>query len=104
MKSMVIGLGALFSKPSDAPKLHDEIGLRDWLVIELAKRLRIAPDRIDPDAAFADLGIDSLVAIRLSHELEKRLGTTLEPTLLWEHPNIATLARHLAVELGWSQR
>ena len=35
-------------------------------------------------------------------DLEKYLEIQLEPTLLWEHPNIAALVRHLAKELGWS--
>lgn len=85
-------------------ELRDEAGLRDWLALELAKRLRIDPGRIGPETAFAALGIDSLVAIQLSYDLEKRLGAVLEPTLLWEYPDIATLARHLAADLGWTAR
>lgn len=95
----------LFSK-GDAQrasgKPRDEAALQAWLINMLAKRLRADPGQIDPEASLADFGMDSLIAIRVTSDLEKYLEIQLEPTLLWEHPNIAALVRHLAKELGWS--
>lgn len=82
-------------------KPRDEAALRAWLINTLAKRLRADPAHIDPEASLADFGMDSLMAIRVTGDLEKYLGIQLEATLLWEHPSIAALVRHLAKELGW---
>jgi hypothetical protein len=45
---------------------------------------------------FADLGLDSLTAVELTHQLEKALGLHVAPTATWDFPNIRALAEHLA--------
>jgi acyl carrier protein len=39
------------------------------------------------------------VAIGLTGDLEDWLGTRLDPTLLYDYPTVAALAKHLAIEL-----
>ena len=50
---------------------------------------------IDADARFATLGLDSARATAWLARLAQRLGRPLAPTLLWDHPTPAHLARFL---------
>ena len=47
---------------------------------------------------FAGFGLGSLQAVGLAGDLEDWLGRPLSPTLVYEHPTIEALARHLAGE------
>lgn len=70
--------------------------LEDWLVARLAEELGVPASAIDPDAPFAELGLDSMKAVAISGELETLLGRRLDPTLLWELPTVRRLAAGLA--------
>ena len=62
-------------------------------------RLRSAPS---PDAGFFELGMDSLMAVELRNRLNRAFGgeLTVSNTAVFDHPDAARLARHLAGELG----
>jgi amino acid adenylation domain-containing protein len=45
---------------------------------------------------FADMGLDSLMAIQLRNLLEKSLGVSLPTTLVFEYPNIQSLTEYIA--------
>jgi amino acid adenylation domain-containing protein len=62
----------------------------------LAGPLEREPDSIGADEPFLALGLDSLTAVDLVKELERRLGRTLSTTLFFEHRTIGELATHLA--------
>jgi 3-oxoacyl-(acyl-carrier-protein) synthase/acyl carrier protein len=68
----------------------------EWLVGAVAERSRRPPATIDVDLPFAAFGLNSRDAVRLSGELESLLGRRLSPTLIYDHPSIASLARHLS--------
>jgi acyl transferase domain-containing protein/SAM-dependent methyltransferase/NAD(P)-dependent dehydrogenase (short-subunit alcohol dehydrogenase family)/acyl carrier protein len=71
--------------------------LQDHLCAELARILGWANRRaIDPQQAFLSLGLDSLTSMELRNRLQSALGRTLQPTLTFDHPTVAALARHLA--------
>ncbi|HEX6042106.1 type I polyketide synthase, partial [Longimicrobium sp.] len=87
------------SVPSVAVARAGEAGrIGAWLAERVAERTGMAAGEVDPRAPFASLGIDSVAAAGLSGELEDWLGRALPPTLLFEHPSIHRLARHLAGE------
>src|SRR5262245_55837136 len=65
-------------------------------VAMLAARLGIAPDDIDVGERFSRYGLDSARAAELIAALATELGRPLSPTLLWDFPTPAALARHLA--------
>ena len=44
-----------------------------------------------------DAGVDSLAAAQLAHELGEEFGVELPPTLLFDHPTIEALAKHLTI-------
>ncbi|MFM6189139.1 MAG: acyl carrier protein [Planktothrix sp.] len=70
----------------------------DWLVSQLAERLGLEASEIDIEEDFANYGLNSIEAINLSGDLETILGRRLPPTLLWDYPNILTLAEYLATQ------
>ncbi|MGW0487970.1 SDR family NAD(P)-dependent oxidoreductase [Streptomyces olivaceus] len=55
-----------------------------------------APDAVDPRRGFYELGLDSVALLTLSAELEKAVDGRLYPTLLFEHPDVASVAHHVA--------
>jgi acyl carrier protein len=78
------------------PAKPREAEIRDWCVKYLIRTLDLPEQAIDPDANFARLGMDSANSVYLIVELEEWLGIELTPDLIFEHPTVAELARHLA--------
>jgi acyl carrier protein len=77
-----------------------EAAIQDWCVEYLARTLDLPDDAIDPKMTFARLGLDSANSVFLIVELEDWLGLELTPELVFEHPTICELARHLAARSG----
>ncbi|MCG8915260.1 polyketide synthase [Actinokineospora sp. PR83] len=69
----------------------------DLLVGELSRLLRIPPSRLDADTAFADIGVDSLVVVRLVESLSEVLGD-IPPETFFRHRTVGALADHLGRE------
>jgi acyl transferase domain-containing protein/acyl-CoA synthetase (AMP-forming)/AMP-acid ligase II/acyl carrier protein len=70
--------------------------IRSWLIDRIAAKLRLSRTAIDPRQPLSQLGLDSLSAVQLAGELEEFLKTPLSPVLIYDHPTIDALARHLA--------
>lgn len=70
--------------------------IRDRLVQEVAQAAQIPLERVDTREPFASYGLASLEAVYLVGQLEDWLGIPLDATLLWDHPTIDALAKHLA--------
>jgi acyl carrier protein len=70
--------------------------IQTWLVARVAELLNVPPAAIDIEQPFADCGLSSMAAVSLSGDLEEWLGRDLPPTLAWDFPHIAALARYLA--------
>lgn len=67
-----------------------------WLVKKLAELLHIEAAGIDLDRPLVEFGLASRDAVNLSGRLEQWLERRLSPTLVYEYPTIARLARFLA--------
>jgi acyl carrier protein len=74
--------------------------IEDAVQVEVAALLgRESSSRLDRDLGFFHAGMDSITSIDLRARLEERLGTSLSPTVAFEHPTIADLAGFLLGEL-----
>ncbi len=69
--------------------------VQNWLSEQIAGRLNVASDAIDPQDPFARFGLDSPAMIGIAGDLEDWLGSSVSPTLLYSYPTIETLAQHL---------
>jgi acyl transferase domain-containing protein len=74
--------------------------LVDHLQAEVQQVLGL-PDAPDPRRGFMELGMDSLLAVALCNRLQEQLdrSCTVSATALFDHPNVAALAAHLARQL-----
>ncbi len=70
--------------------------IQNWLKVKLAEYLEIEADSIDLTEPFSNYGLASVDAVGLSGDLEDWLGRTLSPTVVYDYPSIARLARYLA--------
>ncbi|WP_349594246.1 SDR family NAD(P)-dependent oxidoreductase [Azospirillum argentinense] len=73
----------------------DGVAVRDWLRDSLARELLIAPEELDEDATFIDLGLDSITAVTWIRALNKRFGLSIGATTVYAHPTLAAFHRHL---------
>ena len=67
--------------------------------VQAVLRLQSTPD---PTVGFFDLGMDSLMAVELRNRLNRAFSGeyTASNTIVFDYPDVATLARYLAGELG----
>lgn len=70
--------------------------ISDWLRQRIAALTGQQAAGIGGSAAFAELGIDSRDALKMTTELGEQLRVTLDDTLFWEYPNIDEAAAYLA--------
>jgi myxalamid-type polyketide synthase MxaB len=74
--------------------------LRNHLQMQVAKVLGFsAPELVDPTEKFADLGMDSLMAVELNNRLQASLGCKIPQTITFDYPTIAKMADYLNQEI-----
>ena len=90
----------LLSQLQEAPASREEL-LVAFLQQEVQAVLRLstAPE---PTVGFFDLGMDSLMAVELRNRLNRAFAEeyVVPNTVVFDYPDIASLARHLVGELG----
>ncbi|MEC4814647.1 MAG: acyl carrier protein [Scytonema sp. PMC 1069.18] len=72
--------------------------IQTWLIDHLAERLDVDPEEIDTQASFESYNLASSDALAVLSKLEKGLGRSIPPTVLWNYPNIELLSQRLAEE------
>ncbi|SYX83885.1 Putative mixed polyketide synthase/non-ribosomal peptide synthetase (fragment) [Paenibacillus alvei] len=88
LKSMVAGMNSDQSPPQD---LEDEIEL--YLKKILSSVIKLSEDRFESDAPLEKYGLDSIMIVQLTDELEKDFGS-LSKTLFFEYQTIQQLAEY----------
>jgi len=66
-----------------------------WIAIRLGERLAISESEIDRNTPLSAMGFASRDLVELSGDLEEWLGIPVCPTIAWEFPTVALLARQL---------
>jgi acyl carrier protein len=69
--------------------------IEQWLQMQVGRAAGLLADEIDVQLPFSHYALDSVATVELTADLEDWLELRLEPTLLWDYPTIAALARHL---------
>jgi amino acid adenylation domain-containing protein/non-ribosomal peptide synthase protein (TIGR01720 family) len=62
---------------SETAELSSKEGIASWIREQLAARLRIDAASIDVDSSITRYGVDSLMAVELTHSIEMQLGVLL---------------------------
>lgn len=66
-------------------------------VIEIvAVKLHYAPDEINPDFAFSDLGADSISCVEIIRDINTRFSLSLEAADLYNYPTVNKLTAHIS--------
>jgi acyl carrier protein len=81
------------------PDVTEEV-VRIWCGDYLAKALRLPRNRIEDDAKFASVGLDSAEAVFMVTALEDWLGLEFESEAVIEHPTIIQLAQFIMQRLA----
>ncbi|MET7454868.1 SDR family NAD(P)-dependent oxidoreductase [Streptomyces sp. NPDC005574] len=79
-------------KQYPAPSVTTPEGVRAWLTAAVAEAAGLDPVAVDPDRPIAELGLGSRQLVTLAANLSERLGRSLNPALVFEHPTVAELA------------
>ncbi|MFI0230981.1 ACP S-malonyltransferase [Streptomyces sp. NPDC017086] len=88
--------GGLLGVLRAAPPSERLALLTGWLRAELGHLLQYDPEEPpDPDTGFFDLGLDSVLAVRLGTRIEQELGVELYATVAFDHPSVGALASYL---------
>jgi polyketide synthase PksL len=91
----------------DTPPVAETIGsavgpvgdaLETWLSEAIRRHVPARPGRLSRRKNFMDLGVKSASLMAVVSELETDFDLTLNPTLLFEYPNLESLARFLRDE------
>ncbi|MFB1483784.1 SDR family NAD(P)-dependent oxidoreductase [Corallococcus sp. RDP092CA] len=95
-------LGAASTEPSwaqrwEATPATERPGfLRAYVQEQVARILRWDPTQpMDAQRGFAEMGMDSLMAVELRNRLQRDVGQPLSAALIFNYPRIEALAQHL---------
>ncbi|MEB3360478.1 MAG: SDR family NAD(P)-dependent oxidoreductase [Synechococcales bacterium] len=66
---------------------------------QISQTLGFAPDELDRQRGFFDLGLDSLTAMELKNSLQSSLGCSLPATLAFDYPTVERLLDYLADQI-----
>ncbi len=83
------------SGPEAASSAHSTAEIEQWFVTYLAQEMQVSEDEIDVEAPFDQLAIDSAIVISMTGDLEDWLGRTIDPTLVYDYPTIASFSQYL---------
>jgi phthiocerol/phenolphthiocerol synthesis type-I polyketide synthase A len=77
--------------------------LKTGLRTILARELRTPEAELEVDRPFAELGLNSVMAMSIRREAEQLVGIELSATMLWNHPTIESLTTYLVEKLSPQQ-
>jgi len=94
-KRSVLGQGKGISGAGDS-----STAVQSWLVSIVARELKMDSSRIEIDTPLPDYGVDSVLMVQLLRPISERVGQSLDPSILFEHPTIEGLSQWLMSMYG----
>jgi acyl-CoA synthetase (AMP-forming)/AMP-acid ligase II/acyl carrier protein len=87
-------------------RLHTVETIENWIENWLSKKLNIDTQSVKLNQSFAEYGMDSVMVVDLSEELEQWLGQAikLDATVAWNFTTPQALANHVVEELNKSKQ
>ncbi|MCJ8273675.1 MAG: phosphopantetheine-binding protein, partial [Psychrosphaera sp.] len=74
----------------------DEQSITAWIVSWIAQRLNMPEIMVSPQQPLTQMGLDSIDAMTLTHDLSRQVKQPLGADLSWNFPSIQKLSHHLA--------
>ncbi|MGY4730728.1 AMP-binding protein [Burkholderia pyrrocinia] len=74
-----------------------------WLIDWLGERLKSRDLCVTPETTFAEIGLDSILAVELTLEFNETFNVAIDASAVWDYPSISTLAAHLAARIWRTQ-
>ncbi|MFK3651155.1 acyl carrier protein [Lysobacter enzymogenes] len=71
-----------------------------WLLDALARVLEVERSQLSATQSFAEMGVDSLLGLRLTRQLQDQLGVEVDLEWMFDHPTARELARFLDQRFG----
>ncbi|MFI9568126.1 SDR family NAD(P)-dependent oxidoreductase [Streptomyces rishiriensis] len=79
-------------KHASTPSPATAEGVRAWLATAIAEQGALDPADIGPDRPIAEFGLGSRQLVSLAAGLSSLVGRPLDPSLLYNHPTVASIA------------
>jgi acyl carrier protein len=71
--------------------------IEEWMVAKVVESLEIPAEEVDRSLPFTSLGLDSLTLLELTGDLAEFTGCEIPVAMVWEFPNINSLAEQLSL-------
>jgi amino acid adenylation domain-containing protein len=92
MRPDEVAAGAPIDAGPPRPSFNANALLREII----GRALDVDADRIDATAPLIDLGVDSILAVRIVQQIEARIGLKLPRTAIFDYPTVERLAAEVA--------
>lgn len=94
-------ISSFLQKLATLPKAEQHDALQQHIRLQISKILGYSdPEDIDTQEKFADLGMDSLMAVEFRNNLRISFGDAISLTAAFDYPNVELLTDYIAQELS----
>jgi long-chain acyl-CoA synthetase len=88
------------SAPAESSSSRTAASIQGWVTDWLVSELQVEPNEIEVGRSFFDYGMDSVMVVKLTQDLGRWLGCSIDATAAWSFPTVESLTRHLAAQLA----
>jgi polyketide synthase PksN len=81
--------------PVSVPKISVEAFVETTIVDSLSNTLKVSQEEIEGETAFSEFGVDSILGVNFVDQINEQLGISLNMAVIFEHPSVFTLTRHV---------
>ena len=78
----------------------DATTIEAWLEGRVVAYGKVDVGSFTPETPLAELGLDSVYALTLCGDIEDEFALEVDPTIVWDHPTIRSLAHGISDRLA----